>query len=230
MVSGCALSHGSGQQRVADAPQWDIGQRQAEHHQIGGEIGPLDAHARDVRDAHGERVVAAGGAARAHGKSRADADEQRADHGGEQRHFGQLRPERREQLVELVGQREAHGRDERVGNEAAAQQPPAPAVAQQVQHKAGDSGGEGEPMVEQQRRAEHAALGDAGDGVDVVETERQERAGEKRHAAAPALQAAHGGAALVPEAAQGGGRQAKTSRSVVDLAAQAVVSRTKPSG
>ena len=162
--------------------------------------------------------------------SRADADEQRADHGGEQRHFGQLRPERREQLVELVGQREAHGRDERVGNEAAAQQPPAPAVAQQVQHKAGDGRREGKPMVEQQRRAEHAALGDAGDGVDVVETERQERAGEKRHAAAPALQAAHGGAALVPEAAQGGGRQAKTSRSVVDLAAQAVVSRTKPSG
>ena len=133
-------------------------------------------------------------------------------------------------LVELVGQREAHGRDERVGNEAAAQQPPAPAVAQQVQHKAGDSGGEGEPMVEQQRRAEHAALGDAGDGVDVVETKGQKGAGEKRHAAAPALQAAHGGAALVPEAAQGGGRQAKTSRSVVDLAAQAVVSRTKPSG
>ena len=93
-----------GQQRVADAPQWDIGQRQAEHHQIGGEIGPLDAHARDVRDTHGERVVAAGGAARAHGKSRADADEQRADHGGEQRHFGQLRPERRETLENGVEQ------------------------------------------------------------------------------------------------------------------------------
>ena len=86
------------------------------------------------------RIVAACRTACANAESRADADKERTDNRGEQRQFGKPRPQRTEELADLVRQGKADGCNCGIGNKALAEQSPAECIADHIQYCAGNRG------------------------------------------------------------------------------------------
>ena len=133
---------------------------------------------------HRQRVVAARRAARAHTHPYAYADEQRADHRGQQRHVRQLRPERIEPLKNRVERGKTAARKDGIEDKGAPQRAPSADIAGRVEHKPRDGGRNAEPVVQQQRQPQHAALRHAGEGMDVVQAKGENGAAENRQRAA----------------------------------------------
>ena len=173
-------------QRPRHAVQRDIAQREQEYEHIGEEVGPAYVPAREVRGRHGEGVVAARGSASPNAEPYAHAHEGRACEGGCARVGGQRRPERREELAQGVGQREAAAGHGGIEDEVAPQYAPAYEVAQGVHHKAGPRGRYAQPVLEQERRAQYAAFRDPCERMDIVQAEGEYgRTDEVQQAFAP---------------------------------------------
>ena len=75
------------------------------------------------------------------------------------------------------------GGDEGIADKFFAQHPPAKEEAGAVEDGAGDGGGDGKPVFQQQCQAQNTALGHIGQGVDMVHAEGLENAAEKGHGA-----------------------------------------------
>ena len=60
-----------------------------------------------------------------------------------------------------------------MGNEGSAQHLPADPVADGVDYRRGDGGGDGKPVLQKQGKTQLAALGNAGIGVDMTKTKGQ---------------------------------------------------------
>ena len=91
---------------------------------------------KQLAQCHGQRVVAAGRAARAHAQAHADADKQRAHDGREQWHAGQLRPQRRELLKDRVEQGEAAARNGGIEDEQRTERLQPEEITRRVEHQA----------------------------------------------------------------------------------------------
>ena len=168
------------QQRTGEALQRQIRRGQREDNQIAAQIDALNRLAEHLVQRHGQRVVAAGRAARANAQPRADADKQRADDRRDQRHLRQTRPERIKPLKKRIERGEAAARDDGIEDERAPQRAPAADVAGRVEHKPRNGGGKAEPVVQQQRHAQHAALGDVGKRMNIVQAEGENGTARER--------------------------------------------------
>ena len=115
--------------------QGDVAQRREQDYDVRREVDPLHIAVQQLPHGHCKRIVPAGGAAREHAYSDSAADEYRADHRREQRHFGDARPEPREALKYRVERGEGQACHARTDDEAPAEDAQAKHIAGRVHYK-----------------------------------------------------------------------------------------------
>ena len=114
-----------GDQGIDDPGPRNIAEGETQDSQIADQVDPLDGRFQNVAQAHGQGVVAAGGAADPDTDTGADADEKSANESCQQGIVADLRPQGREQLAEGIRDGKTSGGNDRIADEGFSQGTPA---------------------------------------------------------------------------------------------------------
>lgn len=125
---------------------------------------------------HSQGIVSAGSASGPDAHARADTHKQSAQNAGSQGHIRKTRPQGWEMLADPICGGKCCRGDRRIADKLPAQQLPPHQKAACVHEKAGNSGGNIQPVIQQQRQSQHTALCHGGNGMYMIQPKGQERA------------------------------------------------------
>ena len=169
---------GNGNERIDNAQDGDIGERQGQHDEIGEHIAHRKPPAEHMRDGQRQRVVAAGRPALPDDEPHAHAHEHRPGERGGQRIGGEVGQHRRKLLPHFEEAGHAQGRYHGDFDELPAEESERQQIAGGVQHRGDIGRGDAEPVLEEQHQPQNAALRNGGALVDVVKAEGSDHRAE----------------------------------------------------